>query len=61
MAFRARKVSRVFEKRAPDQQRKGSVLEVDRVSNKFVLKNFRSWIIQAPVLRPASSLLVKGS
>ena len=44
---------------ARDQQRKGSILELDRVGNKFVLKDFRSWLI--PVLRPASSLLVKGS
>ena len=43
---------------ARDQQRKGSILEVDRVGNKFVLKNFR-WLI--PVIRPSSSLLVKGS
>ena len=38
---------------------KGSILEVDRVGNKFVLKNFRRWLI--PVIRPSSSLLVKGS
>ena len=34
-------------------------LEIDRVGNKFVLKNFRRWLI--PVIRPSSSLLVKGS
>ena len=44
---------------ARDQQRQGSLLKVDGVGNKFVLKNFRRWLI--PVLRPSSSLLVKGS
>ena len=38
MALRARKASGAFEKRALDQQRKGSALEVDRISNKSVLK-----------------------
>ena len=33
--------------------------KVDRVGKKFVLKNFRRWLI--PVIRPSSSLLVKGS